>query len=265
MLRLAAIILTIVTGLLAAVAPAQAQTAPTGRQINLAGELRMLSQRIAKLYCQIGLNVLPGPAIGQLSVATVKFDTSLAVLEPELDGSANAMVAHQRLTDEWLRLKAAVAVAVSLEAAQALTRQAEATLAAAEHLTSVLEDDSKFAANRVINLAGRQRMLSQRIAANFLLRSWGVESAAVSRNLDSSVNDFSAGLSRLRARPDNGADINQELDEVAQQWEWLQASMAVDGAAAYPLIVAESADAILEATDRITSLYEQQARAQLGR
>ena len=265
MLRLSAIILAIVTGLLATVLPAQAQTPPTGRQINLAGELRMLSQRIAKLYCQVGLNVLPGPAIGQLTLASQKFDNSLALLEPELDGTANAMVAHQRLTDEWLKQKRALSVAVSREAAEALAVQAEVTLAAAEQLTLVLEGDSKSAANQVINLAGRQRMLSQRIAANFLLRSWGVESAAVRRNLDASVSDFSAAMSRLRARTDNGADINQELEEVAQQWEWLQTSMAVEGAAAYPLIVAESADSILDATDRVTSLYEQQVRAQLGR
>ena len=124
----------------------------------------------------------------------------------------------------------------------------------------MVEDEGKSRASRAVNLAGRQRMLSQRIAANYLLRSWGVESAAVRENLESSVHDFSAGLAKLRSREDNSAAIKRELEEVAQQWEWLQASLSVEGAGSYRLIVAESTDAILEATDRITRLYEQQSR-----
>lgn len=242
----------------AAVAPAQTGLAPSA--VNLAGEQRMLSQRIAKLYSQIGLNVMPTVAMVQLNAASARFEGNLAALKPVAAGSAEATRAYQRLGSEWLRLKKALAVAVSRDAAQALTRQAEATLAAAESLTRVLENRSRTADNRLVNLAGRQRMLSQRIANNYLLRSWGVESSAVRKNLESSVNDFSAGLAKLRARADNSVEIARELEEVAQQWEWLQASLAVEGAGAYRLIVAESADAILEASDRVTRLFEQQSR-----
>ncbi|MEO5660361.1 MAG: type IV pili methyl-accepting chemotaxis transducer N-terminal domain-containing protein, partial [Polaromonas sp.] len=114
------------------------------------------------------------------------------------------------------------------------------------------------AASRLVSLAGRQRMLSQRIAKNYLLRSWGVESVRL--ELASSTKEFSAGLAKLRASEGNSAEIRSELDEVAQQWEWLQASMSVDGAGYYRLVVTESADSILEATDRITRLYEMQNR-----
>lgn len=239
---------------------ALAQTERATSSVNLAGEQRMLSQRIPKLYSQIGLNVLPSLAASQLRLATSRFEGNLAALKPVVAGSAEATRAYERLGSEWLGMKKAVSVAISRDAAEALSRQAEATLAAAEYLTRVVEDEGKSLASRAVNLAGRQRMLSQRIAANYLLRSWGVESAAVRENLESSVHDFSAGLAKLRSREDNSAAIKRELEEVAQQWEWLQASLSVEGAGSYRLIVAESADAILEATDRITRLYEQQSR-----
>lgn len=228
--------------------------------LQLAGEQRMLSQRIAKLYSQIGLNVLPSLATNQLRLASSRFELNLAALKPGLAGSPEATRAYERLAAEWLGLQKAVAAAVSRDAAEALARQSEATLAAAEQLTRMLEVQGKSHASGLVNLADRQRMLSQRIANNYLLRSWGVESSAVRAILESSAKDFSAGLAKLGARPNNSEEVRRELEEVGQQWEWLQASLAVEGASPYRLIVAESADAILEATDRVTRLFEQQSR-----
>lgn len=255
--RLAAFILALVMG--SFTAAALAQSGPLASPISLAGEQRMLSQRIAKLYSQIGLNVMPSVAVSQLILATRLFESNLAALQPAVADSAETARAYERLLREWQPMKTALAVAVSREAAEALARQAEATLVAAEHLTRVVEDKSKTINSHLVNLAGRQRMLSQRIANNYLLRSWGIESSAVREALASSVNDFSAGLAQLRARQDNTEALRRELEEVAQQWEWLQASLSVEGAGDYRLIVAESADAILEATDRITALYEEQS------
>ena len=258
MRKLIAFTLAFVLGPFAGVALAQTDTSASS--INLAGEQRMLSQRVAKLYNQIGLNILPGPAIGQITLVSVQFESNLEALKPIVAGSEKATRAYKKLVDEWAKLKKAMSTAISRDAAEALARQSDATLAAAEHLTSIVEDESKSATTRIINLAGRQRMLSQRVAANYLLRSWGVDSSAVRDNLDNSVKDFSAGLEKLLARQENSDEIRLELEEVSQQWEWLRASLSVDGAGAYRLIVAESADGILEATDRITRLYEQQAR-----
>lgn len=235
-----------------------AQTERAATSINLADEQRMLSQRFVNLYIQTGINVMPALAKRQLSLATQRFEDNLVALKPVVAGSAEAKRAYERLGGEWLGLKKAASVAVSRDAAVALSSRAETTLAAAEDLTRALEGESKSAAGRLVNLAGRQRMLSQRIAKNYLLRSWGVDSSAVQQELESAAKDFSAGLAKLRANEGNSADIRSELDEVAQQWEWLQASMSVDGASYYRLIVAESADAILEASDRITRLYESQ-------
>ncbi len=258
MRRLLAFTLAALMASFAAVAPAQTEPAPSA--VNLAGEQRMLTQRMVKLYCQIGLNVMPASAWSQLTLASTRFEDNLAALKSVVASSAQATRAYQRLAGEWPGMKQAASAPVSRDAAEALARQAQATLAAAESLTQVLEDESKSAASQWVNLAGRQRMLSQRIAANYLLRSWGVESSAVREQLASSVNEFSAGLAKLRARRDNNDEIRHELEEVAQQWEWLQAALSVEGAGAYRLIVAESADAILEATERVTRLYEQPSR-----
>jgi acetolactate synthase small subunit len=233
-----------------------AQSEQVSAPVNIAGEQRMLTQRIVKLYSQIGLNILPVPAGAQLGAAKSRFETNLQTLKPLVSVSPQASKAFERLVDEWAAFRIVAAAPVSRDAALALSRQSDSTLAAADNLTRIIDEESNLVTNRLLNLAGRQRMLSQRIASQYLLLSWGVESSAVRESLETATSDFSAGLIKLAANKSNDDAIRQELDEVAQQWEWLQTSLSVEGASSYPLIVAESADSILEATDRITRLYE---------
>lgn len=256
--RLFRFLLTSVICLLSSMSTAQTVNVETS--VNLAGEQRMLVQRVAKLYSQIGLNVLPSIAVNQLVLASSRFESNLKALGPVVAESTEASLAMARLLEAWQGMRNALSAPVSREAAEALSRQAEVSLAAAENLTRILITQQESETTQLINQANRQRMLSQRIANNYLLRSWGVESAAVRENLEMSSNELSAGLAKLIARPNNSVEIQRELEEVSQQWDWLKASLSVEGASSYRLIVAESADAMLEATDRVTRLYAEQAR-----
>ena len=227
--------------------------------INLAGQQRMLSQRIVKSWCQIGLNVLPAVSKAQLDDAVRLFEGNLKAL----DGAASSPEARNALAGlraAWAPLRsAALGVIRQADAAQ-LDSRAEDVLMAAERLTRILQDQATEPVSRWVNLAGRQRMLSQRLVKVYMLQQWQVNSATLRDETERVQNEFADALASMQQRPDNSPALRTELDNLALQWEWLRTVLATEGADSFRLIMAEGGDAILELADRITLLYQQSAR-----
>jgi hypothetical protein len=136
-----------------------------------------------------------------------------------------------------------------------LDARAEDVLMAAERLTRILQDQATVPVGRWINLAGRQRMLSQRLVKLYMLQQWQVSSATLRDEIERVPNEFAGALASMQQRADNSPELRTELDNLALQWEWLQTALATEGAESFRLIMAEGGEAILELADRITLLY----------
>jgi nitrate/nitrite-specific signal transduction histidine kinase len=65
--------------------------------------------------------------------------------------------------------------------------------------------------NSAINKAGRQRMLSQRMAKYYQAASWGIADSSACANLGKARKDFTAALQELSGAPANTALINDSL------------------------------------------------------
>lgn len=237
-------------------APALASDADFLQRIDRAGEQRMLSQRIAKSYSQLGLNLQPIVAKQELDEAIVRFDNNLSFLEA--DAADGTKVALATLREHWLSFRTAARGVPGLTGAIWLAHQADDVQHAAERVVRDLQNshpNATLATGRLVAQAGRQRMLSQRIVKTYLLLSWGDPSDLTREELEATVNEFSGALDSLRRRSDNTAETARELEEMAQHWEWLQAALATEGATNYRLIVAEAGEAILQSAERLTKLY----------
>ncbi|HEY5764168.1 MAG TPA: type IV pili methyl-accepting chemotaxis transducer N-terminal domain-containing protein [Rhodocyclaceae bacterium] len=224
--------------------------------INIAGEQRMLSQRIVKAYLQLGLNVQPLAAKTQLDSAIRRFEANQQLLLPAIAGDPDSRRAGELLTTAWEQMRPLTSGAPTLENAQRLSAYGETVLNAAEMLVNVYADRSGVDEHRLLRLMARQRMLSQRIAKTYLLRSWGDQSAQLRYQSEDAIIAFEGVLTMFQSRRDEGPMLRQELDELALQWEWMKAALESDGALSYRLIVAESADAILASADRLAQQYQ---------
>lgn len=240
----------------AAAGPGLASELDFLERLERASEQRMLTQRIAKSYSQLGLNVQPIVAKQELDEAIARFEGNLVFLENEIDDTTRDSLATLRAS--WVSFRSAARGAPRLTGAVWLAHQAEEVLHAAERVVRDLQNsrpNATLAGARLVAQASRQRMLSQRIVKAYLLLSWGDKSELTREELEASVNEFTGGLDKLRGRSENSPETRLELEEMAQHWEWLKAALAAEGATSYRLVVAEAGEAILQSADRLTRLY----------
>ena len=217
-------------------------------RINFSGKLRMLSQRIPAAACYSHASVETEASAKMLEAATAEFDQILYALEfgDETLGIKGEEKDRRALTDlkelhtHWDYLHPEIADIIktggtdeevqhiALESHEILTYAKDLVSAlVAEHSdpTALLQADAL-----TIDIAGRQRMLAQRISKNVCLIQSGFDVEVAQKELNGARSIYDASARALRhGMPEAGitatdnAEILSKLDDVLAIWEDLQA------------------------------------------
>jgi len=227
--------------------------------INKAGRQRMLTQRMLKSYSMMGIDVQRETAEQQLRFAIRLFERQLQELQvfaptPEIEASL------QKVSKLWQPFRQQLQPPISNERAKAMLGLNDDLLRAAHRVVLQLEDVSASSYGRLVNISGRQRMLSQRLAKLYMLRVWGVDTAEVRSASMQAKNEFRGALDELIGASENTPMINQELDKANTQWDLFKHALERDGDNYVPLIVAMTSENLLKTMDRITGMYESVAK-----
>ena len=155
-----------------AVLPAQAKSEVLNiaAAINKAGRQRMLSQRIAKAYAQLVLGVYAERSRVILNNSVELFERQLAELTA-FSPTAEIRKLYEQLATLWVPYRTAALAVAGMEGLKKIAAFNEDVLKAAHAATLALEKYSGTVAGHLVNIAGRERMLSQRCAKFYLFRA----------------------------------------------------------------------------------------------
>jgi len=222
--------------------------------INQAGRQRMLTQRIVKSYSQMGQDVRYTVADKQLNGSIKLFEEQLHNLQKFTTDSetTRGLDLVQKL---WSPVKQIASGAIERKQAETLRQNAEKLLVAAHQVVLMLEEQSANNQGHLVNISGRQRMLSQRLGNLYMLQSWGFTNELYRNDYDKAKGEFQEALHELIAAQENTPKISKNLKEVSQKWDVFKLSDRMGDGEFVPGLVARMLDKILIQMNDITGMY----------
>lgn len=234
--------------------------------VNRAGQLRMLSQRLIKLYL---LQLAGTRAVASAELqnqSAQRIDSNMVFLSKGLSqptfGDLLAQVAQS-----WRQLKQGLQTEHRASQMLVVDTLAEQLLQEAERLTSVLENAGAVAPLHVLNVAGRQRMLSQRFAKFAVLGMLG-DRAAQQRAMAGMADareSFEQAQNYLNDIPLSSPEIRAGLDTAATLWRQMLASAShlQPGTTGLDQL-ASASEGLLDAFENLSALYEHSMQMLVG-
>ncbi len=226
----------------------------TVKLINLAGKQRMLSQRIAKDYLYAGKKVAPAKAnrqlkesLGELLIAHQKLEKSIN--DPEI---ANLLAFVQMSSEDF---EATSKEPFSLDNAQLVMDLSESMLEGSQYVVDSLKETVKIKESEIVEVAGKQRMLSQRIAKYYIAYQTGIKDKNTVDQMKSAVKIFSESHAALMENSVNTPEINRKLNEIDRLWKIVYKFYLNIEKGGLPLIVFNTTDNITKKMHKITELY----------
>jgi len=222
--------------------------------INIAATQRMLSQRIAKDYLYVHKNIAMSKTEKELQVSLKNFFDSHSTLVHSIKNEEiKNLLAFVELSSN--DFNQTIHKSFTLDNAQLILDLSESMLEGSQYIVDSLKSSIKKEGSNIIEIAGKQRMLAQRIAKYYIAYQTGIKDENTVRSMKQTVIEFNENLNILLSHKKNTPIIRKKINEVNKLWKIVHKFYNNIEKGGLPLIVFNTTDKITKKMNEITQLY----------
>jgi hypothetical protein len=193
-------------------APAYSEAFSLSSAINRTARCRMLSQRGVKAYALVAFKLNNDNAKPVLLKSIKEMRDALAEVGAYNRGRSFAN-SRAEFSAQVLPFLNELANEPNLAKLESISVLSDKVLDSANAMVTILESEAGASTGKIINIAGRQRMLTQRLAKNYLLNEAKLDATSIKIGIENDKALFLDSLKQLGMAPIMNAQIKDSLEK----------------------------------------------------
>ena len=226
--------------------------------VDVAGKQRMFTQRMLKDYAMVGLENNFGNPGEDLKKIMDSFENHLdALIAFNKDKATDESL--QKVKRMWDPIKAALNEPPSKEKAGKMQEDLEALLKQSNEAVGLFAKQTGKASGEIINISGRQRMLSQRMASLYMLKVWGISDPQFKTKMTKAMELYKTSLEKLKKSEMSTPEIQALLDRSGKAFRFFEI-MNKSSSKFIPSLIYKKSNEMLKDMNTATGLYAAQEK-----